>query len=117
VTEQRMIKRLEDFISLARKGEKVDLTVTLNKQIFTRKFGPYTIKALEDKTDMYMLSADYLFVVAGETMEVTKYYISGIEGEALITTKHNIYVTNERLKMDYTRLREAKIIFSEIFWG
>ena len=113
--EQRMFNRLEDFISIARKGEKVDLTVVLNKQIFTRKFGSYTMGDPEDEIDMYIYSADYLFVVAGEAMEVTKYYGSGIKGTSLIET-NNIYVANERLKMDYKRLREAKIIFLEKYW-
>ena len=116
MTEQRMFNRLEDFISIARKGEKVDLTVVLNKRIFTRKFDSYTMGDPEDEIDMYIFSADYLFVVAGEAMEVTKYYVSGIEGESLIATKNNIYVANERLKMDYKRLREAKIIFLEKYW-
>jgi hypothetical protein len=116
VTEQRMFNRLEDFISIAKKGEKVDLTVELAKRIFTRKFGSYTMEDSEDEIDMYIFSADYLFVVAGEAVEVTKYYVSGIEGESLIATKKNIHVANERLKMDYTRLREAKIIFLEKYW-
>jgi len=116
VTEQRMFNRLEDFISIAKKGEKVDLTVELDKRIFTRKFGSYTMEDSEDEIDMYIFSADYLFVVAGEAVEVTKYYVSGIEGESLIATKNNIHVANERLKMDYKRLREAKIIFLEKYW-
>jgi len=116
LTEQKIFNRLEDFIAIARKGEKVDLTVVLNKRIFTRKFDSYTTGDPEDEIDMYILSADYLFVVAGEAMEVTKYYVSGIEGESFIATKNNIYVANERLKMDYKRLREAKIIFLEKYW-
>ena len=116
VTEQRMFNRLEDFISIARKGEKIDLTVELNKRIFTPKFDSYTMGDQKDEIDIYIFSADYLFVVAGEAMEVTKYYGSGIKGTSLIETKNNIYVANERLKMDYKRLREAKIIFSEKFW-
>jgi hypothetical protein len=116
VTEQRMFNRLEDFISIAKKGEKVELTVELNKRIFTRKFGSFTMEDPEDEIDMYILSADYLFVVDGEALEVTKYYVSGIEGESLIETKNNIHVANERLKMDYKRLKEAEIIFLEKFW-
>ena len=116
MTEQRMFNRLEDFISLARKGEKADLTVTLNKQIFTRKFDPYTMGDLEDEIDMYILSTNYVFVVGGKTNEVTKLYVSGIEGESLNMTKRNIYIANERLKMDYKRLKEAKIVFEEKFW-
>jgi hypothetical protein len=70
----------------------------------------------EDEIDMFILSADYLFVVAGETKEITKYYASGIDGESPTATKRNIYVANERLKMDYERLKEAKIVFLEKFW-
>jgi len=116
MTEQNMCIRLEDSISISRKGEKVDLTVTLDKQILTRKFDPYTMGDPEDEIDMYILSADYLFVVGGEVKEVTKYYVSGIEGESPGMTKRNIYIANERLKMDYRRLREAKIIFEEKYW-
>jgi len=116
VTEQKMFNRLEDFISIARKGEKVDLTVVLNKRIFTPKFVSHTMGEPEDEIDIYIFSADYLFVVAGEAMKVTKYYGSGVEGKSLIAIKNNIYVANERLKMDYKRLREAKIIFLEKYW-
>ena len=70
----------------------------------------------EDEIDMYILSTNYVFVVGGKTNEVTKLYVSGIEGESLNMTKRNIYVANERLKMDYKRLREAKIVFEEKFW-
>jgi hypothetical protein len=116
VTEQRMFNRLEDFISIAKKGEKVDLTVVLNKRIFTPKFGAFTMENPENEIDMHIFSADYLFVVAGETIEITKYYGSGIEGKSLIETKNTIYVANERLKIDYKRLREANINFLEKYW-
>ena len=116
MTEHSTFNRLEDFISLARKGEKVVLTVTLNKQIFTRKFDPYTMGEPEDEINMYILSANYIFVFEGKTNEITKFYAFGIEGEAPNIIKRNISVANERLKMDYKRLREAKIVFKEIFW-
>jgi hypothetical protein len=114
--EQHMLSRLEDFIALARKGEKVDLTVTLNKQIFSRKFPPYTSGESEDEIDMYILSADYFFVVEEKVNEITKFYVSGIEGESAGQTKHTIHIANERLKMDYNRLKEGKIVFMEKFW-
>jgi len=50
MTEQRIFSRLEDFMSIAKKGEKVDLTVVLNTRsvrakfpFYTRKFDPSTI--------------------------------------------------------------------------
>jgi hypothetical protein len=116
MTEHSMFSRLEDFISLADKGEEIGLTVTLNKQIFTRKFDPYTMGDPEDEIDMYILSANYVFVVKGKTNEIKKFYVSGIEGESLDTTKRNIYIANERVRMDYRRLSEAKIAFEEKYW-
>jgi hypothetical protein len=116
MTEHSMFSRLEDFISLARKGEEVALTITLNKQILTRKFEPYTVGEPEDEIDTYIFSADYVFLVEGKTHEVTKLYAFGVEGEPLNITKRNITVANERLKMDYARLREANIGFEEKFW-
>ena len=116
MTEHSMFSRLEDFISLAGKGEEVALTITLNKQILTRKFEPYTVGEPDDEIDMYIFSADYVFLVEGKTHEVTKLYAFGVEGELLNITKRNITVANERLKMDYKRLREANIGFEEKFW-
>lgn len=116
MAEHQVLSRLEDFISLARKGEKVELTVTLNKRVFTRKFSPHIAGETEDELDMYILSADYFFVVEGKVNEITKFYVSGIEGESTGKTERNIYIANERLKMDYARLKDAKIVFLEKFW-
>jgi len=116
VTKQRIFNRLEDFIYIARRGEQVDLTVTLKKLRFTRKFDPYSMADSEDEIDMCILSADYVFSVGGKTNKVTKLYVYGIEGESLIEAKSNISIANERLKIDYKRLRKANIVFEEKFW-
>jgi len=115
MTELIVFNRLEDFISLAKKGEQIDLSVSLNKQIFTRKFYPNTSGDAEDEIDMYILSADYVFIVGGVETELKKLYASGIEGESPDSTMRNIYVANERLKTDYRRLKEAHIFFAEKF--
>ena len=114
--EQRLFNRLEDFILLARRGGGIDLTVELEKRLFTRKFGPYMGGEPEDEIDMYILAAEYDFVVEGKTYEVTKFYAFGTEGELPNTARREIAVANERLKMDYKRLKEANIVFSEKFW-
>jgi hypothetical protein len=116
MTEKSMFNRLEDFISIAEKGEAIDLTVALNKQIFTQKFDPYTMGEPDDEIDMYLFSADYVFLVKGKTHEIRKFYASGIEGESTDMTKRNIDIANERLKIDYKRLKGARIIFEEKFW-
>jgi hypothetical protein len=116
MAEQSIFSRLEDFISLAGKGEGIDLTVTLTQQVFTRKFDPYTMGDPEDEIDLYILSANYVFVAKGKTTEIKKFYVSGIEGESLDMKKQHLYVANERLRMDYKRLKEAHIVFDEKYW-
>jgi hypothetical protein len=108
--------RLEDFISLAKNGEEVNLSVSLNKQLFTRKFFSSALGDAADEIDMYILSAAYLFAVEGVQTEVKKLYALGIEGESADSTGKNVQVANDRLSMDYRRLKEAGIVFAEKFW-
>jgi hypothetical protein len=56
-------------------------------------------------------------VIEGKIHEFTKFYASGVEGDSPSAVQREIDVANERLKMDYKRLRDANIIFSEKFWG
>jgi hypothetical protein len=117
MTKEIVFNRLEDFISLAKKGKKFGLTVILNKHIFLRKFEPYTMGDSDDEVAMYILSADYLFDVGGEVKEVTKYYVSGIEGESQSMTRLNIDIANKRLKVDYRRLSDVNIIFEKKYFS
>ena len=117
MTKKRVFSRLEDLITIARKGKKVELTVELDKQVYTRKFAPHTMGDSGDEIDMYIFAANYVFVIEGKIHEFTKFYASGVEGEAPSAVQREIDVANERLKMDYKRLRDANIIFSEKFWG
>jgi hypothetical protein len=117
MTKQRVFSRLEDFITIARKGKDVELTVELGKQLYTRKFAPHTMGDPGDEVDMYILAAKYVFVIEGKIHEFTKFYASGVEGDSPSAVQREIDVANERLKMDYKRLRDANIIFSEKFWG
>jgi hypothetical protein len=114
MTEHSMLSRLEDFISLARKGEDIGLTITLNTQIITRKFD--TAEGPEADIDTYIFSADYFLLFEGKTYKVRKLYAFGVEGEPLEIIKRNKTVAKERLKIDYKRLREANIPFEEKFW-
>lgn len=116
MTKQSVFSRLEDFISIARKGYEVGLTVVLDKQLFTRKFAPYTIGEPGDEIDMYILAANYVFVVEGKIHEFTKFYASGVEGDSPSAVQREIDVANERLKMDYERLRDSNIVFLEKFF-
>ena len=104
--------RLEDFIAMANEGKEVQLTVTLSKHAVTKKPQP----AETGEKEMYLLIGDYLFSVGGVVTKVSKIYVSGIVGEPMNATKQNINIANSRIKMDYMRLREANIIFEEVFY-
>ncbi|HMK50297.1 MAG TPA: hypothetical protein VK435_09610 [Thermodesulfovibrionales bacterium] len=114
--EEGVLNRLEDFISLAKSGEGIDLTVSLNRHVLTRKFYPYKPGESEDEIDMYFLAADFVFKVGDRTHEITKFYASGIEGDSASNMAKSVHVANERLRMDYKRLIGAGLVFSENFW-
>jgi len=116
MTKQRVFNRLDDFITIARKGKEVELTVVLDKRLFKRKFGPSTMGDSGDEIDTYILAANYFFVGEGKTHEFTKFYAFGFEGDSPSAVQSEIDVANERLKMDYTRLRDANIVFLEKFF-
>ncbi len=108
--------RLEDFIALAKEGKEVQSTVQLRKQFVQQKAHPAQTGEMKAETDMYLLIADYAFKGAGKEGKISKIYVSGSVGEPLNATKQNTYIANARLKMDYMRLREADIVFEEVFW-
>jgi hypothetical protein len=108
--------RLEDFIARAKEGKEVQLSVTLNKHVVKKKSHPAETDERKDEVEMYLLIGDYSFKVGGTVSKVSKIYVSGIIGEPMNATKQNINIANSRIKMDYMRLREANIIFEEVFF-
>jgi hypothetical protein len=108
--------RLEDFIAVAKQGKEVQLSVTLNKHVVTKKTHPAETDEKKGELDMYLLIGDYLFNVGGALNKVSKIYVSGIIGEPMNATRQNIEIANSRIKMDYMRLREVNIIFEEVFF-
>ena len=118
VTKQQKstTSRLEDFIDLARKGKRAKLEMNLRKQIIIQKGPtekPYYLKV--DK-DMYLLMADFIFGTAPNIIAVSKVYAMGCMVESITEEQVNKSVANERLKMDYQRLKHAGIKFDEKYF-
>ena len=109
-------KRIEDFIMFSEQGNKVGATVELRKQIVTQKVHPEETSEMKSEIDMYLLFVDYTFAVGTNTKKVSKSYMYGSSVESLNDGKINKNVANERLKMDYKRLKSAKIEFEEKFF-
>ena len=108
--------RLEDFIARAKEGKEVQLSVTLSKQVVTKRSHPAETDERKGELDMYLLIGDYSINVGGAVNKVSKIYVSGIIGEPMNATRQNIEIANSRIKMDYMRLREVDIIFEEVFF-
>ena len=105
--------RIEDFVALAEAGQKVKVMVQLREQAVTQKVHPEETEEMKQEMEMYILFGDFTFKVGDEKAILSKSYVYGSHKESLNETKINKNIANERLKMDYKRMREAKIEFEE----
>ncbi len=112
----RIILRLEDFIALTKEGKDVNVEVNLRKQIVSQKVHPGDTEEMKGEIDMYLLVGDYTFSVGNWKKLVSKIYVYGSIEESLNDAKINKSIANERLKMDYKRLQDAKITFEEKYF-
>jgi hypothetical protein len=108
--------RLEDFIALAKEGKDICASVYLIKKIVTPTLNPEENEETNSNSDMYLLLGEYNFKVAGEVQKIFKSYAFGTYEQSKDSMEQNIRVANERLKMDYQRLRKAHIIFEEKYF-
>ena len=116
--EKSMFGRLENIISLAMEGKQIQTSIDLKKKIVTPVVNPEETEDTKSNNNMYLFIGEYSFTVEGETHKVSKVYAYGIYTYSRDSLEQNMYFANDRLKMDYKRLREAKIKFEEkFFWG
>ena len=108
--------RIEDFIALANEGKQVKASIELKKQFVSQKVHPGETEEMKDEIDMYLLMGDYSFTAEGKTKKVSKIYVYGSSEESLNDAKINKSIANERLKMDYKRLQDAKITLEEKYF-
>lgn len=103
--------RLEDFIAMAGKGHKVRAEIELAKQHIKQKAHPDETEEGRTEVEGYLLIGDYTFKVEEESRKVLKVYIMGFAKESVDIARLNKVIANDRLKMDYERLRAANIEF------
>jgi hypothetical protein len=114
--EKSMFSRIENFISFAKEGKHIQTLIDLKKMIVTPAINPEETKDTKSNNDMYLLIAEYNFTVAGEVHKVPKVYAFGTLQYFKDSIGQNLRLANERLKMDYKRLKEVKIEFEEKFF-
>ncbi len=114
--ERSDLGRLEDFITLAKQGKDVQAAIELIKQPVATKVHPGATEEMRSDVAMYLLLAHYTFKVGGITRHVSKVYMYGSAAESLNEAKTNSSIANDRLRVDYQRLREAAISLEERFF-
>ena len=114
--ETDKLERLEDFIALARKGGPVTIDIELKKQLIKEKVHPDESDDMTDELDMYLLSGEFVCGSAGEIVTITKVYVMGSIEESLVASSGNKNIANQRLRMDYGRLKDAGIQIKEKFF-
>jgi len=110
------ICRIEDFIALAKEGKDVHVEIDLKKQVVAQKVHPGNTEDMKREIDMYLLTADYIFKIGKDMKLVSKVYMFGSSDESPDAIKVNKSIANARLKMDYKRLKDAKITFEEKYF-
>lgn len=116
VLEKGKFVRLEDFIFLAKEGKNVRVEIELRKQLAKQKVHPEETEEMKGEIDTCLLIGDYTFRVEGEVQNVSKVYMFGFLEEFLSATKTDKNIANERLKMDYRRLKDANIPVEEKYF-
>jgi len=114
--EIRDCGRIEDFIDLSKRGKEVSLTVELKKHRVTQRVPPGITEDMKDNVEMYLLTGNYVFKMGKDMKIVSKVYMLGSSEESPDALKVNTSIANARLKMDYQRLKDAKITFEEKYF-
>lgn len=116
VVVKSQVDRLEDYIALARGGKVVHVEIELKKEKISQKVHPEETEEMKDEIPMYLLVGDYTLNVEGETQGVSKVYVLGSMEESRVPSSGNKNIANQRLKMDYQRLKDAGIVLEEKYF-
>lgn len=110
-------ERLEDFIDLAKKGEKVRVKIHLRKEVVKQMGHPEETDNMSIETDVALLIGDFVPVgLQGVGRKVTKVYGIASINETEVDEKIIRNIANERLKLDYKRLKDGRIEFEEKYF-
>lgn len=114
--EKHFINRLEDVISIASEGKRVDMEVELKTQPMVQEVHIKEVDKTWHKIDTYLLIAFYTFKIDIQSYKCSKVYMFATDEESLITEEMNKDIANTRLRIDYKRFRDAHIHFQEVFF-
>ncbi|MFA4917062.1 MAG: hypothetical protein WC560_10375 [Syntrophales bacterium] len=119
--EEEKAVRIKDFIDLAKEGKKVEVEIELRTQNIQQKIHPGDTEDKKGEVDAYLLIGDYSFKVEGkeqgEDSKVSKIYVWGFAEESIGTRRIHRNIANDRLEMDYQRLRAAGVEFEPKYFS
>ena len=116
VSGKSELLRIEDFIALAKEGKDVNVTIDLRQEFISRKMHHGDTEELKGELAMYLLFGDYTFKIGDWEKVVSKVYMYGSTGESLNDTRIAKSIANERLRLDYQRLKDVNIHFEEKYF-
>ena len=114
--EKSIFGRLENIISLAKEGKHIQTSIDLKKKFVTPVVSSEETEDTRSNNNLYLFIGEYSFTVAGETHKVSKVYAFGTFPHSRDSFEQNMHFANERLKIDYKRLKEVKIEFEEKYF-
>lgn len=111
-------ERLDDFLELAQTGQTVHLRIAVYQKLIKQVSQSGATDDIDIEMDMRLLMADFMPISAAQSKPamVTKVYAICPVNESEIEAKITLHIANERLKVDFNRLREANIQFEETFF-
>ena len=118
VSKEGLKERLDDIIRLARSGQTVLLDIQVYNKLVKQVNRSESTDDIDIETDLALLMADF-FPAAGSTgkaASVTKVYAVSLLNENEIDAKTTRHIANQRLKMDFIRLKEAGVKFEEKYF-
>ena len=114
--EKHYINRLEDVISLAKEGKRVDIEIELKNVPMIRDIPSGEAHEVAHKINTHLLIAYYTFKIDLQSYKFSKVYMFATTEESLISAQMNKDIANDRLQVDYKRLKNAHIHFHEKFF-
>jgi hypothetical protein len=111
-------ERLDGFIKLAQTGQTIQLQINVYRNIVKQTSQSESTDDIDIATDMCLLMADFAPTAdaPAKPAKVTKVYAICPINEIEVNEKITRHIANERLRMDYARLKEGKVKFEELYF-
>jgi hypothetical protein len=111
-------ERLDDFLELAQTGQTVQLRIAVYQRLIKQVSQSGATDDIDIEMDMRLLMADFMPISAAQDKPamVTKVYAICPVNESEIEAKTTRHIANERLRVDFDRLRDGNVQFEETYF-